>query len=179
MDNQSCSSGLFNPMQRHMLNECLRLESQSLSQLDPSRDETAEETYRNCIHWFEASNVRVRFSHDSISPYWRNGAHQNHAIQETLQKLIEKPKEAENMPACVAIACRSLFFVIFGNRRFNVYKQCAQQSCSQVWFKVIVHRFPECQRILDAELRALFRLKAIHAMDTLTSGAAVTTRPWR
>ena len=162
-----------------MLNECLRLESQSLSQLDPSRDETAEETYRNCIHWFEASNVRVRFSHDSISPYWRNGAHQNHAIQETLQKLIEKPKEAENMPACVAIACRSLFFVIFGNRRFNVYKQCAQQSCSQVWFKVNVHRFPECQRILDAELRALFRLKAIHAMDTLTSGAAVTTRPWR
>ena len=95
------------------------------------------------------------------------------------RSLSRSRKEAENMPACVAIACRSLFFVIFGNRRFNVYKQCAQQSCSQVWFKVNVHRFPECQRILDAELRALFRLKAIHAMGTLTSGAAVTTRPWR
>ena len=63
---------------------------------------------------------------------------------------------------------RRLFWMQpIGSRQIRVRdKQAAQQTGSQICVKVIFHRFPKCEAILDAERRALFRLKSIHAMES-------------
>jgi hypothetical protein len=134
-----------------MLNDCLCLGSESrvLSQLDPSRDAAAEEAYASCADWFEASDGRVRFSHNSISPYFRNGEHCFEATSELLKKLICDPSLAQRLPSLVCIKYQGSHRVIFGNRRLEAYKACAETKKSRVWFKMIVHKFPECGAILE------------------------------
>lgn len=100
-----------NQGQRYWLEDCLGLDSRSLLQLDPSRDTWAEETYKDCTRWFEAGDERMRSSHNSISPYFGNGGHQNHATDEFLQKLVEDPTAAQGLPAlaCTRANCTSCF----------------------------------------------------------------------
>ena len=130
-----------------MLNSCLGLDSELLWQLDPSRHAGAEETYKNYTHWVEAGDARVGFSHDSISPCFRNGCGQH----ELLQELVEDPTYAQTLARKGKQACISTFLVaeVDGRAGFtcqdSVVGACASSACA------LAPRGVHLIQLLDAE----------------------------
>jgi hypothetical protein len=164
---QSVPPRLFLPLQRHMLDDLVRHQSSMLWQLDPSRDDQAEMTYISCRRLFLAGRDEIRFSHGDISGCFLHGDHRGQPCDKLEQELVDRQKRAEDLPSLVGISYRGTFWVICGNRRLNAYKQSALRIHSEVWFRMIVHDFPQCPTISDAKVRAAFWLKTIQAMTTV------------
>ena len=129
-----------------------------------------------CKVWVKTSDENIRFSHESICPFFRNGGHDRESTENLIDKLTKEPAFAGELPSLVCIDYNGAFRVIFGNRRLHAYRECARRTGRDVWFQMIVHDFPGCTSIRDRELRAAFKLKAIHATTTSTDGTSVRTR---
>ena len=71
---RSTPQQLFLPFQRHMLE--VSLKDERCASLDPSRDARAEDTYSGLRKWIEATDQCIRFSHDSVSSFFRHGEHE-------------------------------------------------------------------------------------------------------
>ena len=163
----------FGPLQRLMLEDCLK--EARYKSLDPPRDARAEDTYGALRKWFDARDGGVRFSHDSISSYFRHGGHEYESTKSFVDELVAGRVVAGRVPSLVCIWYVGAYRVIFGNRRLHAYRECASRIRSEVWFQMIVHEFPTCSASRDSSPREEFRLKAIHAMSTATDGRTVCT----
>jgi hypothetical protein len=129
------SSRQFGPLQRGMLSACLQQNTAIVNELDPSRNPRALETYRDLVDWFEAGDDRVRWTHDSIGPRFRNGGHQGQDTDKLVQELVDGEKWPQALPALVCVLWKGNYWVVFGNRRLNAYRQCARRCRSDVWCK--------------------------------------------
>lgn len=157
-----------------MLDDALREER--YTDLDPSRNPQAEDTYRRYCKWFDANDERIRFSHDSICSRFRHGGHEHENTESLVHELVNGSVVAGQIPPLVCIQYRGALRVIFGNRRLHAYRVAAGQARQEIWFRMIVHKYPELDSIRDRALRHAFRLKSIHAMTTDNDGISVNTR---
>ena len=110
---------------------------------------TANQTFAACKQWFEARDDTIHFAHDSINWNFRNGDHFRQDTESLVQELATRQQQAQDLPTLVCIDYQGAYRVIFRNRRLYCYKECSRRHGIQVWFQMILHRFPQCERIQD------------------------------
>ena len=141
--------------------------SPTIRALDPAKDPKASERFQHLLRTFNASDSKVRFSHDSIS--------KNFSGDKKLEQLIDELKTGRKCPAelspLVGYEFRKEFYVIMGNRRFFAYKECG----INLEFKMILHS-EDFMTLENQEEREAFRIKVLNAMTTKTEGLDIRVR---
>lgn len=96
-----------------------------------------------------------------------------------IRALENGTTKSEDLPALVVVRFKDVTYVICGNRMFKCYKTVAQDPRRECWFKMIVHDFPSCRKIMHSVQRFACMLKEPQAMSTVSDGQDVAVRTKR